>query len=152
MAKPVFVPNATELAGARGPFLYELEMLRLTTDLFIVQSPVLADPTLKRALLESALVHARNLLDFFTLDPSPSDDILAAHFIAQPDGSSWKPTGLTHLASRRGDINKALSHLTYTRVVHKPGWPFYRIRSEIETAYTEFIAALPESDRTGWQA
>lgn len=151
MGRRVYVPTAAELEGAAGPFLYELHMLREATDPFVQHSSLVHDETMRRVFLESALIHARNLLDFFTCEPTPNDDILAAHFICNSDGSPWKPTGLTHLVSRRTDINKALTHLTYTRVANKPGWPFALIRHEIEIAYLEFVERLPEDQRTSWQ-
>lgn len=152
MAREPYIPSEAELAGAPQPFLYELRMFRETTDVFIEHSPLITDLTLKRVFLESALVHARNLLDFFTCEPSSKDDILAVHFLTPADERQWRPSGLAHLASRRDDINKALSHLTYTRVNNKPAWPFGQIRVEIEQAYGEFLEELPETDRPKWQA
>jgi len=152
MARAPYEPTAAELAGAHSPFLYELEMLRGTTDAFIQHLPLLQDLTVMRAFLESALVHARNLLDFFTCDPNASDDILAAHFVPASDGKPWKPSGLRHLTSRRVDINKALSHRTYARSLKKPRWDFPRMRVEIDDAYAQFLRLLPDATRDRWQA
>ena len=85
------------------------------------------------------------------VQPSPNDDIVAAHFARTDDGSNCKPSGLTHLISRRVDINKALTRLTYTRVATKPLWPFHAIRREIQEAYREFLEQLPEDKQTRWQ-
>jgi hypothetical protein len=151
MSKGAYKPTPAELEGAVDQFLYELHMLRETTKPFIQRSPLVADETMKRVFLESALVHARNLLDFFICESSRNNDILAAHFVTAEDGSTWKPKGLEHLASCRFDINKALTHLTYTRVKSKPSWSLDEIRREIEEAYEEFLSRLPENDRQQWQ-
>jgi hypothetical protein len=95
-----------------------------------------------RALLESALVHARNLLDFFFGVHSPCDDVLACHVVS---GYPAPSAALKYLASCKSDINKTLSHLTYSRVVRKRSWPFHRFRFDIEKAYADFLALLPES-------
>ncbi len=83
---------------------------------------------------------------------SCEDNIIAGHFIKNSDGTHWKSSALSYIASRRNDINKALSHLTYARVKNKPSWHIKHIMQDIESAYGEFLALLPEREYSKWQA
>jgi hypothetical protein len=111
---------------------------------------VRSNTRLKNVILESALIHARNLLDFFCGKESQKDDIIAGHFVRNPDETPWTSAKLAFLSSCKTDINKALSHLTYKRVEFKPTWQITRIRQEIEDAYADFTALLPANDREKW--
>lgn len=149
MTKPNYTPSSADINSAPDLFVYEMRMFRGTTDALLSRAPACDDWVLYRALLESALVHARNLLDFFVGAASPNDDVLACHVLNDYTSPS---AFLEHLASCRSDINKTLSHLTYSRVARKRSWPFWRFRGDLETAYAEFLALLPESERAEWQA
>ena len=149
MTNPNYTPSGADIDSAPALFVYEMRMFRGTTDALLSRAPACDDWVLYRALLESALVHARNLLDFFVGAASPRDDVLACHVVNDYTSPS---AVLEHLASCRSDINKTLSHLTYSRVARKRGWPFLRFRRDLETAYAEFLALLPESERAEWQA
>lgn len=145
-----YSPSPDELQGAPDKFLYELQMFRVATD--ALQGPsVQSNPALNNVILESALFHARNLHDFFSGMDSPKDDINAGHFVKNSDGTSWKSTKLAFIKSLKGAINKSLSHLTYTRVKIKHSWDISRIRQDIEEAHAEFLALLPENERSKWQ-
>ena len=149
--KPIFKPSVDELKGAHNKFLYELKMFRITANAYATNS-VPGDPAFKTAVLEAALIHARNLYDFFTGNESWEDNIIAGHFVKDPNGALWKSTQLAFLALRKGEINKALSHLTYTRVNSKPTWNIEPICQDIENAYSEFLALLSATERIDWQA
>lgn len=151
MAKAAYSPSSNELQGVPDLFLYELRMFRVATD--ALQDPsAQSNPALKNVILESALIHARNLHDFFSGMNSPKDDIIVGHFVKNSDGTPWKSSKLAFIKSCKNDINKALSHLTYTRVKFKPVWNINRIRQYIEEAYAEFLALLPATERSKWQA
>lgn len=142
-------PSAIELQGAPGQFSYELRMFFVATDT-LQNAAVQSNPGLKNVILESALIHARNLLDFFCGKESREDNIIADHFVINIDGAPWISSKLTFLSSCKTDINKALSHLTYRRVKFKPTWRITQIRQEIEDAYAEFMALLPVDERSKW--
>lgn len=129
----------TDMAGAPKAFEYELQMFLYSVE--FCQNLALQ----RKAMIETSLLHARNLMDFFTGKPSQNDDILAYHFV----GKSLK---IPYLESLRNDINKSLSHLTYTRL--SPGqryeWDLAKIKDEIEAVYIEFLKLLPEEDRARW--
>jgi hypothetical protein len=143
----VYEPTRSELDSARQHFAYELDMLRAVTDMLRDRPDPMA---LHNALLESALVHARNLHDFFIHQQSDGDDVLALHYVA--DQSLRTRPALTYVRSCQQPINKALSHLTYHRTVKKPLWRLSVMRNEIETAYSQFLEALPEDERENWPA
>ena len=139
-------PSPAELDTARALFAYELNMFRAVTD--AIFAPGLPH-MVKNALLESALVHVRNLHDFFVQRPSARDDVLAAYYV-HGSGESWEPGDLEHVMSCQQDINKSLSHLTFHRVVSKPQWHIGELRREIESTYSSFVRALPPDERTAW--
>lgn len=151
MTKTTYYPSKTELQGAPEKFLYELMMFRAAINLHIEHSTQ-TNPVLCNVTLESALIHARNLYGFFCGEESWEDNIIAGHFIKNSDGTHWKSSALSYIASRRNDINKALSHLTYARVKNKPSWHIKHIMQDIESAYGEFLALLPEREYSKWQA
>ena len=134
-----YKPTNPELNGAPRAVEYELQM-------FLYSVECCQHLTLQRkAVIETALLHARNLLDFFTGKPSRKNDILAYHFVG-------KPLKLPYLESLRDDINKSLTHLTYSRLTpgQKYEWDLAPIKDEIEAAYTEFLKLLPKEDRVKW--
>ena len=110
-----------------------------------------SNTALKNVIIESALIHARNLYGFFSGKESSFDDIIAGHFVKNSDDTVWKSSKLTFISSRKEDINKALSHLTYTRIKFKPTWDIDRIRQDVEEAYVEFLALLPITENPKWQ-
>jgi hypothetical protein len=101
--------------------------------------------------LEAALLHARNLLDFFTGGPTHKDDIQAAHFITVPGVARWESNKLCLLSSHRDDLNYSISHLTYRRTNGKPQWDLPKIADEIKAAFEEFLGLLPEHEQSRWR-
>ena len=96
--------------------IYELQMFFASLRSWNLSYRIL-DPWLRWLLnnqrLETTLVHARNLLDFFERTPAKrekggTDDVLSSDmgFPAKPIRGS---------ASLRRNINKRLAHLSYTR-------------------------------------
>ncbi len=152
MTKTTYCPSANELRESPKLFLYELMMFRFATD-SLTDSSIDSNVLLKNVMIESALIHLRNLYEFFCGKESSKDNIIAGHFIEKkPDGTAWKSPALPFIASCKDRINKSLSHLTYTRVKGKTCWRFKRIRQDIEFAYSEFFSLLPISEHSKWQA
>lgn len=149
MAKPIYQPSSIERQGAIEQFLYEFRMFLVAIDA-CQDHAVQKNLALNNVVLESALIHARNLLDFFCGKESPKDNVIAGHYVRNPDGTPWTSSRLTFLSSCKADINKALSHLTYSRVKSKPTWQLTQIRQEIKDAYAEFTALLPGNERLKW--
>ena len=140
MVQLVGVRPKPELDGAPRAFLYELTMLHNYVQAYRDIE------LLRNAVLESALVHTRNLLDFFNSKPIPKNDILACHFVDDPPR-------LTYVEGLKNDINKSLSHLTYSRV--EPGkeyvWELDKVQKEIDDAHAKFIQLLPKNKQAEWQ-
>lgn len=102
------------------------------------------------ALRDSALLHARSLHNFF-LDRSPShDDIVASDYLGSWDW--WPDAELETLSLDVPDINKFRGHLTYTRTKRTRPWDLDLLLKEIEAAFAQFLARLPESERSAWQS
>ena len=148
-----YKPKNIELKGAPSKFYYEYDMFIMATE---ANSKLRHDhpdiqSMINNVTLESLLVHARNLLDFFCGNTTDADDIRAFHFI--PGSPPWRSSKLSYLSSLKKDINKYLSHLTYSRVIKKkPNWNWGRIRKEVEAAHEEFIKKLPDSEKANWRA
>ena len=154
MAKSHHKPTHEQLEVAPKHVLYELRLLRK-----IVADR--ADPSLfcdknkkylRSALRDSILLHVRNLYDFLTCPPKNKDDIVAGHFLSNPDGTPWMSSSLSFVKKCIGPINKARSHLTYTRIkMGKYPWRERKMLQEIDAAFSEFLAALPPSGRSAWR-
>lgn len=95
------------------------------------------DQTLKNALLEAFLLHARCLLEFFLLDKSES--IRAIHFL--PAG--WRPANVTELRTIYQRVCKHLSHMDKARAsIHSsPAWDLAAILRELGSAFSEAVVA-----------
>jgi 5-methylcytosine-specific restriction endonuclease McrA len=101
--------------------------------------------------LEAALLHVRNILDFFTGDSTSYDDIQAAHFL--PGFTGWKSDKLELLRERRKDLNSSINHLTYRRTKGRLDWDELKmICDEVHAAFEEFITLLPKDEQPRWLA
>lgn len=150
--KQNYIPTSDEKCGAPSQFLYEFNMFKLAVKAHInlaSRYPAIQE-ILKNVTLESLLVHARNLIDFFFGPPIEKDDIRAFHFIK--GDRLWHPSKSEYLKNIRLDIHKNLSHLTYSRVSKKPIWDWGKIEAEIDEAYKEFLEALPDAAVAEWKA
>ena len=107
-----------------------------------------ADEMRLSALLESLLLHARILLDFFRHTTREQDNLMASDFV-----SSWSPpqtSGFPYLAGRQRQLNKALAHLAAKRVdftgVDKK-WDVKVIQSEIGKMIQDFKTGLSANQK-----
>src|SRR5437868_5537964 len=95
----------SELADYSGEhLLYELQI-------FLFAGKELARPNMtgpmRSVLIESFVVHLRNLIDFFFTPPNHEDDVTAIHFCPQ-----WAEVIPDTLRVAKERANKELSHLT----------------------------------------
>ena len=151
---------------------YEWKMLRWTSEwLRSEQSnptpPVNVDPPIPNpysigtgdnnpkcsAILESFLLHARNIRDFLCNDGSRHpDDVFASQFVQSSD--TWKknrpPLG-SYLAQNRDRLNKMLAHISDDRLGYMaaPKWQVATIFNELIAIWRAFVAALPP-ERSDW--
>jgi len=134
---------------------YEWSMLQVTAramDIGLAQGSPMSN-----ALLETFLVHARVLFDFYCTPPThpthyrgEEDDVSAEQFFDDPQ--TWhtiREKLFPTFKERITEVNKHLAHLTYTRIEEKPIWEFGDSFKEFEDARDQFLAALPE-ERRAW--
>jgi hypothetical protein len=150
--KKYYKPTEVELNGAPKAFLYEFQMFRSSVQNCMQNHSKVA--------LETALLHVRNLFDFFvgghpTKGSWNEDNICAGYFIDDRYKNKegwWESSKLLYTLSRKDDINKSLSHLTFSRIKENYKWDdLPKIKEEIETAYTEFIQLLPKEEMGKWE-
>jgi hypothetical protein len=119
---------------------YEMNMARATA--VGLASGLFGRSDLGNAVLESFLIHGRNLIDFFHPEGSLENDVVAEHYFADP--MKWKkrrgriPESLKRLRIR---ANKELAHLTYDRLrvpAEEKGWDFLQIVVDLESLFTKF--------------
>jgi len=148
-ARKIYEPSSNEIELAPKAFQYEFVMFGFACVLpkILAGNSEIPKDGVQNITIELALLHARNIFDFFCGEPW-RDNIHVSHFV--PQNAKWRSTKLQYLRERKQDINKALSHLTYTRILKKPTWDIYRIRDEIVAAYNEFLAILPLEERDKW--
>lgn len=157
--KNFYQPTQSERAGAPRAFIYELNMFHFSVQLcefFRYPCSTLLNSNIHNVALEAALLHARNLLDFFIgvqpmVGDLDEDSIRAGYFVGK--NSWWTSSKLPRLKDRKKDINKGLSHLTYSRIKNKQRyrWNMQEIKKEIDDAHAEFLKLLPEKERGKWQ-
>src|ERR1039458_1680695 len=99
------------------------------------------------ALLESWLVHLRNLIPFFCHGRSDTDDVIAEDFLDNP--GDWSQTESTTLKTARERANKELSHITgkrkYTGETDKD-WDVVGLFREIEDIAKKFASKASRSE------
>lgn len=127
--------------------VYELSMFRGAVAR-LGSLPQNADLFTKNALLEVMLLHARALREFFATGKQskgmPRQDIFARHYLN--DESLWTKEGVTfdYLEAERERINRALAHLSYSRLDYEDdkGWNDLAIIGEIENAWRQLYKVL----------
>ncbi len=93
--------------------------------------------------IELALLHFRNLRDFFFAKQTQPDDVLAPDYVAH-----WKPTPDSVFEDTRKDINKRLAHLTLARLTP---WnpPLHRMNNAVESLIRDFQRLLTR-EQASW--
>jgi len=86
--------------------LYELRLL-LFTGQELGREPT---PVMRSVLIESFVIHLRNLIDFFYTPRVKEDDVIAADFCP-----GWNETPSNTLKDAKERANKELSHITLGR-------------------------------------
>lgn len=137
-----------ELKKASNHLAYELNML------FFLRPELseamrggvrsITDTYLTNAILESFLVHVRNIIDFFYNLSPRGDDVIAGDFI-----SNWRelsPPITALLSETKERSNKHLVHLTYARIdlEESEEWQFEKIEKDIKKVLKEFFENVSE--------
>lgn len=108
--KPIYMPEPKEIPTALQAVFYEIETFLWTTEQTYGIPSVRERPN----LLESRLLHTRNLIHFFEREQKHrrDDDVLAEDYEFHP-----RKIGISKIYRDR--LNKSLSHMTYARVAFK---------------------------------
>ncbi|MBI2836681.1 MAG: hypothetical protein HYX75_00060 [Acidobacteria bacterium] len=135
--------TAQELAGALKDLAYEIRMFLETAEMLAI----LKEGTVGHdAVLESFLVHARNLILFFyETERTHPDDIIVSDY---PNSSRPKLSEGDQLEEWRGRINKRLSHLSYDRLKASKEWSVRQIVTKLRPAIEDFNQKFTTPDLT----
>ena len=100
------------------------------------------------AALDSLLVRARLLIDFFCRDDALPDDVIGLDFFHDFSPKPYKPKMPKYLSKERDKINKRLMHMTtmpmpYIRSNQR--YPVKKIAKVIVRALRKWIAVVPDS-------
>jgi hypothetical protein len=146
--------NEAELGEmARRHLTYEIKMLRETAA--ALRGEGIGPRSFRNALLETFLIHYRNLLDFFYADQrrSLSHDVRAADYVIDP--KRWRerrPHMDKEATSNRERVNAQLAHLTYRRLrYNQRNWADRRMIQQIEALIESFAEQLPARRRRWFQ-
>lgn len=136
-----------ELKQIAGVLRYEKGMMFYTAS--CLASSKQTDHSLRNALLESFVIHARNLIAFIWSGSSNSDDVLAEDFFPNPQNwHSTRPEMSTLLSETKRRVNKLAAHLTYTRLSISGAqkvWRFIDIAKELQTVFELFVQSAPQN-------
>lgn len=138
---------------ARRHLGYEIKMLRETAA--ALQGRGIGPRSFRNALLETFLIHYRNLLDFFYADKRRwlQHDVKAADYVADPrEWRTRRPRMDKEAASNRERVNAQLAHLTYRRLKYdQRNWSDRKMLRQIEELLDTFERQLPAHRRRWFQ-
>lgn len=103
---------------------------------------------IRNALILSFALHFRNIYDFFYLEKSQKDDVLAEHFFDDP--SQWRkvlPQKPESLIKYRIRLNKHLAHITYVRINQTPEdrvWDFQEVMESLMPVIITFVTNVDQ--------
>lgn len=122
---------------------YEILMLNKTVELYWAENNLIK----KNSMLESFLIHARNLIDFLECNKIRKDDLVCSNF----KDTNKIDINLDHAKFApevKEKINKHLSHMTATRINEKINWVdvIFSIRLEINNHIETFLNRLPSGN------
>ena len=138
---------------ARRHLAYEIKMVRETAN--ALRGKGIGPRSFRNAMLETFLIHYRNLLDFFYADKKRSlaHDVRAADYVI--DAKRWRerrPRMDKEASSNRERVNAQLAHLTYRRLRYdERNWSDRRMLRQIEELLAAFAAELPPRRRKWFQ-
>jgi len=105
------------------------------------------DDPVRNALVESLVIHGRNLIDFFYTPPI-KDDLVANHVRCRQQPPSYIPSALKEW---REQAHKRIAHLTETRFEDYKMWKAGEVRSELETRLAGVRTAMGADMPEGWK-
>jgi len=130
-----------DLQGSSDHLYYEVSMFKAMANTLALG--IAGDSPVGYALLESFLIHFRNLFDFFYSEKPKSDDVIAEDFF--DNTGQWRKICAAQsdfLENAKKRANKELSHLTYARLNVTPEnkkWPYLQIVKELNVTIDFFL-------------
>ncbi len=129
--------------------MYEISMMRATA----IAAVGARDQFSKNVLIDDFLLHLRSVRDFFYADKPRKDDVIAEDFFSDPNRcQSARPPLSPIVRNNKTRIDRALAHLSYTRLKYKgrsKGWNIGGMVRGMERTIDSFIRALPPR-RANW--
>jgi hypothetical protein len=121
---------------------YELKMV---AEVGPMASPVELQ-SLGSALLESSMLHVRNLDTFLGASEAGDDDVIALQYL-----DTWMPTPILS-PDERIDLNKRLMHLSKQRLRLHAGWDRTAFALRCVEAFSDFLLQLRDANtmRAAW--
>jgi hypothetical protein len=142
MQRPNYL-SKKQLVDFSGEHLYyEIWMLYGVTQLLLNG---VKNQYLFNTCLESFVVHASNILDFFYKPLLQPDDAKAIHFMDEEQAEQWQallPSYSHHFKRFNRKRNKEVMHLSYKRLEVKPQekpWGVKGIAEHIEELVNQFL-------------
>jgi hypothetical protein len=131
--------DAYLMAYADEHVVYEFEMFlwlaRVCGGETRIGAPSASDVArLNNALIESFVVHLRNVIDFIYPESRKPTDVVAEDFFAPGEWTRFRPKRSRTLTAARVRANKEIAHLTTDRFKGNPpekGWDFASLAAEI---------------------
>ena len=100
------------------------------------------------AALDSLLIRARLLMDFFFRDTGHDDDVLAIDFFHDINPKPYKPRMTKTMTRERKKINKRLVHLTtqpMPRLRSNQRYSVSKFAPQIVKAFRKWLSVVPDS-------
>jgi hypothetical protein len=134
------LPDAGLLEYSGEHLKYEIDMLREAAALLPGIAP---DTTWENAVLESWVVHLRNLIDFLYPRRRRADDVVADDFVDDPDEWERRRRPLSEpIREARERADKRLAHLTTQRKgpedLEGKEWAFAALTAELLVVLRQF--------------
>ncbi len=137
-----------ELRTASDFVYYEYSMIIDMFQAFCNPQSYNCDDSIRNAILESFLIHARNIIEFMYNDKnSRKDDIAANDFTYKT--KNWKEIRLPQsdfLNEQYKRAHKKLAHLTYYRQEDTGGWNLSKIKYEIDCCFKIFVENVSKDE------
>jgi hypothetical protein len=127
-----------ELRIASNHLHYEYWMLATTArEMAIVNH----DPgVVNNAILESFVIHVRNMIYFLYSERPKNDHIVAGDFFESPsDWEEIRPVKSENLKNDEIKAHKGVAHLSYDRATQDKSWHFVELANEISTIFQIFV-------------
>ena len=99
------------------------------------------------SLLESFLLHFRNLRDFFYPEKPHQYDVLAEHFLV--NWNDKRPEMPETFSKLRDNVNKRVAHISYKRLefLNERDWPTQDMLNDVKKVWDSFYNGLTEDKR-----